>query len=66
MLIKRSSSGHRCGESHPRSRISDSQVREMRHMHHQLRKSIPEIARMHGVSYFTAYDIINFKTRVSA
>lgn len=64
--MKRNHLGYRVGEGHQRAKLSDGQVRNMRHAHEHLGMSRREVAEMFGVSYWTARDILTYTTRASA
>ena len=53
----------RTGESHPKAKLTDRDVDLMRALHEDHFISIPECARKFEISYFTAYDILKYKTR---
>lgn len=59
--IRRNHTGHRLGEHHPKARLSDDEVVKMRAMHAGGAR-IPVVAVTFGCSYWTAYDILNYKT----
>jgi len=52
----------RTGESHPKAKLTNKEVELMRTLHEE-GVSIPECARKFEISYFTAYDILKYKTR---
>lgn len=60
--IRRNHTGHRLGEHHPKARLTDADVARMRAMHAG-GASIPHTAMEFGCSYWTAYDILKYKTR---
>lgn len=62
-MIARNHTGHRIGEGHHRAKLTDDQVREMRRQHEQNGVSRPKVAAMFGVSYWTARDILEYRTR---
>jgi transposase len=64
--MKRNHTGHRVGECHQRAKLSDGQVRNMRNAHEHLGMSRREVAEMFSVSYWTARDILDYRTRASA
>lgn len=71
MTISRSHTGHRCGESHHRARLTDNQVREMRQLYENwkakgLRKGYAALGAMFGCGESTARDIITYRTRWAA
>lgn len=60
--------GHRRGAAHPRARLSDDQVREMRQTyeswkHSGDRRGYLALSRLYGCSASTARDIITYRTR---
>ena len=62
----RSPSGHRCGESHQRAKLTTDQVREMRAMRESTGASYAALAAKFGCGESTARDIVNYWTRVSS
>lgn len=64
--VARSLSGHRCGESHQRARLSDAQVRDIRARYVAYVVSYGRLAREFGCAESTIRDIVTFRTRVSA
>lgn len=58
--------GHRCGEKHPRARLNDGQVRNMRYEREVMGYTIKEIAAHWKMPYWTVVDILRYKTRASA
>ena len=63
--------GHRCGETHHRARLSDDQVREMRRLYEDwkakgLRKGYATLAAIFGCGESTARDIVTYRTRWAA
>ena len=64
--MKPSRPGHRCGEAHPQSIYSDEQISQARHAHEVLGMRRKEIAAMLGCSYWTARDILEYRTRKTA
>ncbi len=64
--ITRNHTGHRVGECHQKAKLSDDQVRNMRHAHENLGLSRAEVADLFNVSYWTARDILTYTTRASA
>lgn len=65
-MILRAPSGHRCGESHPKVRLSDAQVREMRAKHQRDGWGYVACSKHFGCGISTARDILTYRTRVSA
>ncbi len=65
-MTSRAPSGHRCGESHPRARLTDEQVREMRQLREQRRKSYDLLGLIFGCGESTARDICTYRTRINA
>ena len=65
-MIDRAPSGHRCGQSHPRARLTDDQVREMRQLHQQRGKGYFLLGIIFGCSEWTARDICTYRTRWNA
>lgn len=62
-MTRITSPGWRRGERHPRARLSDHDVDLMRELHEAHGLSVAEIARKFGVSYWTARDIVQYRTR---
>lgn len=67
-MTARNHTGHRCGESHHRARLTDSQVRDMRSIYAEwkakkVRKGYATLAAIFGCGESTARDIITFRTR---
>ena len=61
----RAPGGWLCGESHPKSKLSDEQVRVIRRMHSE-GLSYRVIGEAMGVSMWTVRDICQFVTRINA
>lgn len=63
-MITRAPSGHRCGQSHQRAKLTDAQVREMRQMYDPKKRiGYGRLAKHFGCGESTARDIVNFATR---
>ena len=61
----------RRGERHPRARLADEQVREMRRVYESWKQAASDkgygvLAQIFGVSEWTARDIVTYRTRVDA
>lgn len=65
-MIYRAPSGHRCGQSHPRAKLTLEQVREMRELHEKSGKGYRLLAKLFACGQSTARDICTYRTRVSA
>ena len=68
MKIKRqtrSPSGHRCGESHQRAKLTTDQVKEMRVIREATGASYAVLADKFGCGESTARDIVNYYTRIA-
>lgn len=65
-MISRSPSGHRAGQSHPRAKLTDEQVREMRELHEKRRKGYGTLAIIFACGESTARDICTYRTRRTA
>lgn len=65
-MIARSSSGHRCGESHQKAKLTDAQVVEMRRLNEEDGIGYRKLAKAFGCGQSTARDIVTFRTRYSA
>lgn len=63
--IDRAPSGHRCGQSHQKAKLTDDQVREMRKAYMPYVVSFAELARRFGCSVSTANDICSYRTRIN-
>lgn len=66
--ISRGRSNHRCGGSHPRAKLTDEQVREMRALYadwqaRRLSLGYGKLASIYGCGQSTARDIITLRTR---
>lgn len=57
---------HPHGENHYRARLSDRQVRQMRELHRQAKKSYESLALIFGCGTSTARDICTKRTRRDA
>lgn len=62
----RAPSGHRCGSSHHRSKLTTEQVKEMRHMREATGMGYAKLAAKFGCGESTARDIVNYYTRISS
>ena len=62
----RSPSGHRCGESHQRAKLTTEQVKEMRAIREATGASYAALAYKFGCGESTARDIVSYWTRVSS
>lgn len=61
----------RRGERHPKARLKDEIVREMRRVYEVWRaansgKGYGTLGRIYGVSEWTARDIVTYRTRIDA
>jgi hypothetical protein len=67
-MISRNHTGHRIGESHHRSRLSDSQVKEIRNLREMNKKvySYKKLSIIYGCGETTIRDIVQFRTRWNA
>jgi hypothetical protein len=65
-MIARAPSGHRCGQSHQRAKLTDQQVMEMRQIHESGKAGYRKLAAMFGCGESTARDILTYRTRYSA
>ena len=64
MKISRSPSGHRCGESHHKARLTDAKVRSMRADSDKV--GYETLAKWYGCGISTARDIVTYRTRINA
>jgi hypothetical protein len=62
-VIKRGPTGHRCGESHPRAKLTDEKVEEMRVKYEKGEGGYETLARLFGCGISTARDICTYRTR---
>lgn len=62
----RAPSGHRCGASHQRAKLTTEQVKEMRAIREATGASYAVLASRFGCGVSTARDIVNYWTRVSS
>lgn len=65
-MIRRSPSGHRCGESHQNAKLPDETVIAMRaeHIPGVYGKGMRALARKYGCGLSTARDILTYATRM--
>ncbi len=66
MHIARNHTGHRVGQYHQKARLSDDQVRQMRHDRERHSMSYLQLAAKYGCGVSTARDITLYWTRASA
>ena len=64
MRISRAPSGHRCGSSHPKARLTDEQVKAMRADSQEI--GYEKLAKRYGRGISTARDIVTYRTRINA
>lgn len=62
----RSPSGHRCGSSHQRAKLTTEQVKEMRAMREATGASYATLAAQFECGESTARDIVTYRTRISS
>lgn len=65
-MPQRAPRGPRSGERHPKAKLTDIQVREMRHLHERCGKGYRLLGQIFGVSQWTARDIATYRTRIGA
>lgn len=63
MTIKRSETGHRCGESHPKAKKSDVEVEEMRRRCEEEGIGYKRAAKIFECNVHTARNILSYRTR---
>ena len=63
--IMRGPSGHRCGESHHRAKLSDDDVRKMRSMYKPYVRGIEFLAKHFNCGISTARDVVTYRTRIN-
>ena len=61
--VTRSPLGYRCGESHPKARMTDLQVDEMRRLRREHGTPLKVLAIQFSVSYWTVAKIVRFERR---
>lgn len=61
--MKRSPSGHRVGEWHPRAKLTDEQVAKMRRMYRSGTVGYKVLAEEFGCGESTVRDIVQYRTR---
>lgn len=66
MRVARNHTNHRIGQSHPKAKLSDEKVREMRRLNQQEGIGYLRLGRMFGCGESTARDICTYRTRASA
>ena len=66
MAIHRAPSGHRCGESHYRARLTDAQVREIRLLSSRHGYGYRVLSQMYRCGQSTIRDIVTYRTRINA
>jgi hypothetical protein len=64
--ICRNHTGHRCGASHPKARLTDAQVREMRHKRETENLTYATLAEMFSCGESTVRDIVKYWVRAGA
>src|SRR4051794_9383294 len=62
-LVAVNEGGLRIGEDHPRARLSDAEVDEMRELREDQRWSLPRLALKFSVSVSTAHAICAYQSR---
>lgn len=63
MKICRSITGHRIGECHQKSKLTDSQIKEMKLMYKPYVFGYKRLAKYFGCGVSTARDICTYRTR---
>lgn len=61
--MRRNHTGHRIGEWHQKSRLTDAQVAQMRADYDSGRGGYRTLAQMYGCGISTVRDIVQFRTR---
>jgi len=61
----RSPSGHRCGSSHQRAKLTTDQVNQMRSLRETTGASYAALAAKFGCGESTARDIVTYRTRIA-
>lgn len=64
MSGRRNHTNHRVGEWHPRARLTDQQVSEMRAIRHETGASYQALASRFSCGVSTARDIVTYRTRM--
>lgn len=62
----RNHTGHRVGEWHQHAKLTDAQVREIRHKREEMGMGYGEIAALMQTSAWTIRDICTYRSRASA
>jgi hypothetical protein len=65
-MTKRNHTGHRCGASHPKAKLTDDQVTSMRDLHKSAGYGYGTLARVYKCGVSTARDICTYRTRWAA
>lgn len=65
-LVHRAPSGHRCGESHPRARLSDGDIERIRALHDQHGLGYARLAGIYRLSVSGVRSIVLRRTRANA
>lgn len=65
-MIARAPSGHRCGQSHHRAKLSDAEVKSIRDARSSLGLSYAELGKLFGAPLWTIRDICTYRTRINA
>lgn len=63
--ITRSPTGHRCGASHHRAKLTTEQVKEMRALRETAGMSYAKLGIIFHCGESTARDIVNYRTRIA-
>ena len=66
MMVSRTLTGHRCGQSHQRAKLTDAQIKEMRRMNEAGEAGYRKLATLFGCGQSTARDVCTYRTRYSA
>lgn len=65
-MITRLHTGHRAGQSHPRAKLTDEQVKAIRKAYKPYVVGYEMLARQFGCGVSTVRDICTYRTRYSA
>ena len=65
-MTARNHTGHVIGEQHPKARLSDVEVREIRARYARGEGSCASLAKIYGCAHGTIHNIVTWATRWSA
>lgn len=64
-MIRRNHTGHRVGQTHPKAKLTDQQIAEIRTLHRPYIRGLGyrALAKRYGVGESTIRDICTYRTR---